>query len=523
MAKAKAKPIIRRWTAEDIPDIVACHRAAYPEYDGDSSHYDERIYSMQFQAFPEGQALIEIDEKVVAYATALIVQLDDDKHLYTYEELTGDGTFTSHNPAGDTLYGADIAVHPDYRGLGLSKLLYEERRSLLKRYNLRRMVAYGRLPGYAEYAGQITAEEYVNMVSVGELDDPALNAHLRAGYQVKRVLLDILQDDPSLNYCTYLEMPNPYFDAERRHIAAAPIRRPVRKIRVCAAQYRMSPIESWAQFETSVTHFVTTADAYHSHFLLFPELFTAQLLSILPPAETLREGFQQLAALEDDYVELMRQLAYSHKLYICGGTHPVMRNGELYNRAHLFTPAGNVHTQDKLHVPQIQREEWGIRPGKKVFVFDTPLARVAMQIGYDIEYPEVSRLLALAGVELILVPFNTEEQRAYQRVRFTAQARAVENSLYVALAGNVGDVPFWSPLLTYSQSAILTPSDFAFPTNATATEATADAETFIIADLDLTSLVQHRELGKTRPLQDRRLDLYDLRAKGSMLQVIRTE
>ena len=75
-------------------------------------------------------------------------------------------------------------MRPQWRRHGVSKVLYEKRVGLMKRYNLRRMVAYGRLPGYTEYAGKMTAEEYVQMVVSGEMSDPSLSAHLRAGWQV---------------------------------------------------------------------------------------------------------------------------------------------------------------------------------------------------------------------------------------------------------------------------------------------------------------------------------------------------
>ena len=233
--KRSPRIVVRAWHEEDIPGIVECHRAAYPEYPK-NAYYTERYYEMQFAAFPEGQYLAEVDGVIAGYATSLVVQLDDDAHWYTYEEITGGGTFSTHDPSGDTLYGADIGVRPEFRRAGVSRALYEKRISLMKRYNLRRMVAYGRIPGYTENAGKMTAEEYVEKVLAGEMTDPSLSAHLRAGYTVRRVLLDFLWDDSSLNYSTLLEMPNPNYQPEKRKIAAAPLQRVVRRIRVCAAQ-----------------------------------------------------------------------------------------------------------------------------------------------------------------------------------------------------------------------------------------------------------------------------------------------
>ncbi len=519
--KAKGRITVRRWQEEDIPGIVACHKAVYGDlYEGDEL-YGRRAYSLQFAAFPEGQFLAELNGQVVGYTTSIIVQLDDDEEVYTYEEITGSGTFSTHTYSGDTLYGADIAVHPDFRRRGVSKRLYQKRRQLVRKYNLRRTVAYGRLPDYHLVSGKITAEKYVEKVIAGEMWDSALKAHLDAGYRVKRVLMDYVDDEKSLNYATWLEMPNPDFKPERRKIAAAPLKRPVRTIRVCAAQYLMRPIKSWEEFEQQVTFFAMSADTYHCHFLLMPELFTVQLFSLMPGNMDPKAAVHQLADFHGQYVELFKRLAIQFGIYIIGGTTPTPRDGKLYNVAHLFSPSGNVYTQDKLHVTPYEREYWDIEPGESLNVFETPLARIAIQVCYDIEFPEAARLLTLAGAQAIFVPFSTDERKAYYRVRFSSQARAVENYIYVAISGNAGNLPTtpWY-LLNYSQSAVFTPSDFSFPPEATAGIADANVETAVIADLDLTTLAQMREVGSVRPLRDRRLDLYDLKSKIPIKNVI---
>ena len=104
MAK-RSKIRVRNWKEEDIPALVACHKAAYPDYPENGGHYGERNFALQLAAFPEGQFLAEIDGQIVGYATSIIVQLDDDNQLYTYNEITGSGSFSTHEPSGDTLYG----------------------------------------------------------------------------------------------------------------------------------------------------------------------------------------------------------------------------------------------------------------------------------------------------------------------------------------------------------------------------------------------------------------------------------
>ncbi len=209
------------------------------------------------------------------------------------------------------------------------------------------------------------------------------------------------------------------------------------------------------------------------------------------PIWSTRKSVRKLAAFADRYRTTLRALAMRSRLYIVGGTHPVMREDRLYNTAHLFTPSGSIFTQDQLHLPSEERREWGMRPGNELIVFETPLARMAIQVSYDIQFPELTRLQALSGVEIIFVPFSTDERVDYHRVRTTAQARAVENSVYVAMTGTVGNLPNRGYVLNYGQAAVFTPSDFFFPPNATAGEADPNVETVVITDLDLGSLVQH--------------------------------
>jgi len=513
-ARGSSKGVrVRRARPEDVAALWACQRAAYPQFP-ESGLCDQRLLGLQIEAFPEGQLVAELGDDIVGYATALIVQIDDESPWYSYNEITGSGTFSTHDPSGDTLYGADIAVHPDHRGKGVAGALYEGRKHVLQQFNLRRMVAGGRIPGYAAHAGRLTAEAYVAKVVAGEMSDQALNAHLKAGYHVHSIHMGYLRDEQSLDYATFLELENPRHRPTSHRISAAPMKRPVRHIRVCAAQYGMRRLSSWSDFEQQVDFFVKTAESYHCHFLLFPELFTAQLFSTMSSELTSVEAIEALADLTPKYRELFIDRARRSGLFIIAGSHPVRRDdGCIYNVAHLITPAGEVYEQDKLHVTPREREAYGIEPGHGLHVFDTSHARIAILVSYDVEFPELARLMTMAGAEVLFIPFSTDERRAYQRVRYTSQSRAVENVTYVVLAGNVGNLPLVKNfLINYGQAAICTPSDFSFPVDAIAGEAEFNGETVVVGDLDLSALDSAREIGSVRPWRDRRSDLFDLRA-----------
>lgn len=504
---------VRRARLADVPAIYACQRAAYASFPP-SGLCDERQLRLQLRAFPDGQFVATLGKEIVGYATSLIVRMDEESPWYSYAEITGNGTFSSHDPAGDTLYGADIAVHPDQRGKGVAGLLYEARRRLLKRFNLRRFVAGGRIPGYKEHAGRMTPEDYVEAVVAGRMHDMALNAHLKAGFRVKGVHMGYLRDDQSLDYATFLEMENPDYRSTRRRIAAAPLRSPVRKVRVCAAQYEMRRVGSWQEFEDQVDFFVAIAEEYDCHVLLLPELFTVQLFATLPARTKPRQAIEWLADQTPRYLELFRRMAKRSGLLIAAGSQPVRSPTGIRNVAHLVTPAGNVYTQEKLHVTPAERQEYGIVPGEGISLFDTPFGRLGLLVCYDVEFPELPRLLTLAGAEYLLVPFSTDERKAYLRVRYASHARAVENIVYVVMAGNVGNLPRVNNfLLNYGEAAVLTPCDFPFPAGGIAATADPNAETVVITDLDLAALENARELGSVRPLRDRRTDLYRIEAR----------
>lgn len=517
---ARDKVVVRHATEADIPGMIAVARAAYPAFSIDQAAY-ERSYGMQLKAFPTGQYVAMAGERLIGYTTSLIVQLDAESPWYSHDEITGNGSFSTHNPAGDTLYGADIAVHPDWQGKGVSAKLYKARKHLLKRHNLKQMVAGGRIPGYAALRGQMSAQEYVDKVLAGQLSDPALNAHIKAGYRIDGVHYGYLNDQESLGYATHLVMPNPDFQPRKRLIAGAPVRRTARHVRICATQYGQQRIKTLQDFRDAVEYFVDTAACYDSHLLVFPEFVTAQLFSTFERDIPLADAVRKLADMAPAFDEIFSAAAVHHKLYIVGGTTPILRERGYYNVAHLYTPSGNVYTQDKLHITPAEREGWSILPGEKLRIFETPIGRLAIVICYDIEFPELVRILVDHGVDIILTPFATDERKSYLRVRYCAQARAVENMVYVVLSGNVGALTHSpSMFLNYGQAAICTPSDFAFPMDGIAAEGVVNTSTVVIADLDLGTLDIQRQSASVRPLLDRRHDLYELVNKVPLERIV---
>jgi predicted amidohydrolase len=225
--------------------------------------------------------------------------------------------------------------------------------------------------------------------------------------------------------------------------------------------------------------------------------------------KTPQEGMKKLAEFTPKLERLLQSLAMKYSLTIIGGSHPVPTRKELLNICYVCLPSGQVVEQPKLHVTPNERRWWGISGGHSLEVIETPKARIGVTICYDVEFPETARHLADAGVEILFVPFCTDNRQAYLRVRHCAAARAIENQIYVALAGNVGNLPDVMNMdVQYGQAAVLTPSDFAFARDGIAAESDSNEETVLICDVDLDALHGSRSNGTVTPRLDRRPDLF---------------
>jgi predicted amidohydrolase/ribosomal protein S18 acetylase RimI-like enzyme len=500
MAKNSVRIKIREAVRDDIPGLMALNRAAYPGLAQENVVWGKSHLQSHLRIFPQGQLVAEVEGKLVGAVSTLIVNLGRDPlRNHTWAGITDAGYFTNHDPRADTLYGADVYVHPETRGLGVGKALYEARRKLCRRLNKRRILAGGRLWNYCEQAGQMTPEEYASRVARGELRDLVLSFQIREGFMLRGVMPHYLRDPRSHNFASLVEWLNPDYQ---------PPAEGSRKVRIACVQYQMRKVKSFQDFSRQVTYFIDVAADYETDFVLLPELFTVQLLS-QTDAQTPQEGMRRLAQYTQKFVELMRSLAKRYGLTIISGSHPVLRQKKLYNLSHVCLPNGEIVTQSKLHITPNERKWWGISGGQDLKVIDTPRAKIGVQICYDIEFPEAARHLADAGVEIIFVPFCTDNRQGYLRVRYCAHARAIENQIYVALAGNVGNLPDVSNMdIQYGQAAVLTPSDFAFARDGVAAEADSNEETLLICDVDLDDLYDSRSGGTVTPRLDRRADLF---------------
>ncbi|MCB1229844.1 MAG: bifunctional GNAT family N-acetyltransferase/carbon-nitrogen hydrolase family protein [Verrucomicrobiae bacterium] len=497
---------VRNPEEEDIPAMIDLHRRCFPQMmESDEAWRPDQLQS-HLELFEEGQFVAEVDGTIVGVASSLIVDLGHDplRH-HTYYGITDDGYFYNHDPQGDTLYGADIYVDPDCRGRGIGRILYQMRRQLCRRLNLRRILGGGRLWNYADYADKLTPEEYVWQVQDRKIKDPVLGFQLREGFVVRGIMENYIRDPRSANHASLIEWLNPDYQVDEEE---------ERKVRVACVQYKMRRIADFEEFAAQVRYFAETAgEDYGAEIVVFPEFLSVQLLSALEPMGS-REGIRKLAEYTPQFMELMSSLAREQGLYLVAGSHPVAQeDGTLHNVSMVFRPDGSHAAQPKLHITPSETTWWGITGGDSLMVMQTPKVRIGVLICYDVEFPEAARYLVDQGVELLLVPYCTDNRQGYLRVTRCAAARAIENQIYVATAGVVGNLPDVPAMdIHYGRAAVFTPSDFEFARDGIQAEADPNIETLLVTDLDISDLYRSRASGSVTPMHDRRRDLFEFQS-----------
>jgi ribosomal protein S18 acetylase RimI-like enzyme len=203
--------IIRTVSVGDIPDIIELQKESFPLMAKDGVIWQEHHLKSHINIFPEGQICAVSDGKIVASSSSLVTSLTPDYQDHTWKQATGYGMFTNHTLDGDSLYGADISTHPDSRGLGIATMLYDARKDLVVKLNLRRMIAGGRLFHYHQHAQNMSAQQYAEKVVKGELKDPVLSFQLNNGFKFIKVLPNYMRDANSLNYASFIEWINPKY------------------------------------------------------------------------------------------------------------------------------------------------------------------------------------------------------------------------------------------------------------------------------------------------------------------------
>jgi predicted amidohydrolase/GNAT superfamily N-acetyltransferase len=503
---------LRNLNIGDYQELKSSMIEAYKNWPG--SHWREHHIQTLLNIFPMGQLAVLVDGKVAGCALSLIVKYELFSDEHTYEEITGDYTFSTHSPKGDVLYGIDMFIAPDYRGLRLGRRMYDARKELCEQLNLKAIIFGGRIPNYYKHSNELSPKEYIQKVKFKELFDPTLTFQLSNDFHVKKILTGYLPGDKeSKEYAVLLQWDNIYYTKKSKTLSQQKS-----IVRLGLVQWQMRHYPAPEDMYEQIEYFVDAVSGYKSDFILFPEFFNAPLMAKYNHLSE-PEAIRKLAEYTEDIRDRFIQLAISYNVNIITGSMPLMKGDKLFNIGYLCRRNGTYESYEKIHVTPDEVKFWGLTGSDQLRVFETDCGKIGVLICYDVEFPELPRILADQGMKILFVPFLTDTQTGYSRVRYCARARAIENECFVAIAGSVGNLPKVHNMdIQYAQSAVFTPCDFPFPTNGVKTEATPNTEMILVSDVDLDLLSELHTYGSVRNLKDRRKDVFDLRLRNGIIK-----
>jgi predicted amidohydrolase len=206
---------------------------------------------------------------------------------------------------------------------------------------------------------------------------------------------------------------------------------------------------------------------------------------------------EQLDALAEpleggESVEAMSAWAAQHGIALVGGSITERRDGhdKLSNTSVVFDRDGSIAAiYRKIHLFDVDvgghryRESDAEQPGDEPVLARLAGWPIGLTVCYDVRFPELYRILALEGAELVTVPAHFTLYTGKDHWHVLLRARAIENQLYVAAAAQVGETLPGRP--SYGRSLIVDPWGIVLA------EA-PDEETVISADVDRSRLERVR-------------------------------
>ena len=504
MKKTINKVEIRHLKIEDYESLKTAMISSYK--DMENAYWKVKHIKLLLKKFAQGQLVVVVDDVIAGCALSIVISDEKAESDHTYLEITDNYTFSTHNPSGNILYGIDVFISPEFRGLRLGRRLYDVRKELCEQLNLKGIAFGGRIPNYSKYSDQFSPKEYIDKVKLKEIYDPVLTFQLSNDFHVLKLMTGYLPNDTSsLEFATLLAWNNIYYSKTNNDLNT-----PKTNVRLGLVQWQMRSMSKIEILFEQMEYFIDAVSDYSCDFCLFPEFFNAPLMAKyneLPESEAIRK----LAEYTEEIKLKFKEFAISYNINIITGSMPLVENNCLYNVGFLCRRDGSIEEFRKIHITPAESYAWGMVGGDKIQTFDTDCGKIGILICYDSEFPELSRILAEEEMKILFVPFLTDTQNGFHRIKRCAQARAIENECYVAIAGSVGNLPKVSNMdIQFAQSAVYTPCDFAFPTNGIKAEATPNTEMILICDIDLSLLQELHNYGSVTNLKDRRLDLYSI-------------
>lgn len=279
---------------------------------------------------------------------------------------------------------------------------------------------------------------------------------------------------------------------------------------VAAVQYAFTENLTWPDYEHKIESLLKEAKAHGANVLLLPEYAAMEHASDF--AEDALVHFQKIHSLNKQYCEFYSTMAKRYQIYIQPGTLPYLHENYFTNRAYFFTPQGQYYFQDKLYLTKAEKQTGFIVPGKHITVIPTEFGLWGIAICYDVEFPHLVHDMAKEGVTLVLVPSCTDTLQGHYRVHLSCRARALENQIFVANAGTVGDFAGSSYLDTNINAAgLFSPVDAGFPDDGIIALGELNVPQIVYGKVNFQTLAKCRKLGAVANFEDMQHRDYTIR------------
>ncbi|MCB0640515.1 MAG: GNAT family N-acetyltransferase, partial [Phaeodactylibacter sp.] len=337
------------------------------------AYWKEDHIAALLKKFPEGQVVIKVNDQLAGCALSIIVDYEQLSDHHTYREVTGNYTFNTHTDDGDILYGVDIFIKPEFRGLRLGRRLYDYRKELCEKLNLKGIAFGGRIPNYHKYADTLSPKAYIQKVRRKEIHDPVFNFQISNDFHPSKILRNYLEGDQASNeFAVLLEWDNIYYEKPNKK---ATTNKTV--VRLGLIQWQMRPYEGLKDLLQQAEYFIDAVSGYRCDFVVFPEFFNAPLMAVnnhLAEPDAIRE----LAKFTDRIVSKFSEFSISYNINIISGSMPEIKDGILYNVGYLCKRDGSVERYEKLHVTPDEAKVWGMQGGSELRTFDTDCGKIGV-------------------------------------------------------------------------------------------------------------------------------------------------
>ena len=201
-------------------------------------------------------------------------------------------------------------------------------------------------------------------------------------------------------------------------------------------------------------------------------------------------------------------MAKNNKIYLIGGSIPERENDKIYNTSFIFDSNGNqISRHRKMHLFDIDikggqsfKESESLTPGNSICVFNTSFCSIGVCICFDMRFPELSRLMALKGAQIIIVPaaFNMTTGPPHWESMF--KQRAIDNQCFTIGVAPARDEK--ASYISYANSIIVNPwGKIIYRAN--------EKECYDVIDIDLSEINSIRQ--QLPLLSARRNDIYTIK------------